>query len=388
MLGQLTWPWRAVFGRGGTCPRPVAEPARWGLGALRLLLVCLAALAPTSAGACKYQRGYFLQIMDGWRGSCRHPLCGTIYSPDPARLHASGSSCDGDAYVALANEARELVQTGGILLLGEVHDNGEHHKLRAAWLQEPAQRGDAPHLRPAALVFEHIRADQQQALAAFGEFARNGQHIATAANLFRFLKWDESGWPDKAKFEPLFKVAIDARHPILAGDPSRDSVRGVARGGISSLADDERERLQLAQPLPAKLQNALLDELEASHCGLVPKATFASMADAQRFRDAHLADVLAKAAEKHGNATLLAGNGHVRADRAVPYHLRRLAPGRKVVSVAFLEVADDRTSAAAYVPRDPDGRPAADYIIFTPRAERKDPCTEMRERFGKGKAGK
>ena len=44
------------------------------------------------------------------------------------------------------------------------------------------------------------------------------------------------------------------------------------------------------------------------------------------------------------------------------------------------EVEDGRTEPLDYVPRDPDGRPAVDVVIFTPRAERSDPCEAMRRR--------
>jgi hypothetical protein len=46
--------------------------------------------------------------------------------------------------------------------------------------------------------------------------------------------------------------------------------------------------------------------------------------------------------------------------------------------VMFVEVVDGKIDAEAYVPRDPDGKPAADYLVFTPRAERPDPCEKMR----------
>ena len=71
---------------------------------------------------------------------------------------------------------------------------------------------------------------------------------------------------------------------------------------------------------------------------------------------------------------LIAGNGHVRSDRGVPWHIRRRQPEARVTSVLLLEVEEGKTDPAAYVPRDPEGRPAADTIIFTPRAKRDDPC--------------
>jgi hypothetical protein len=46
----------------------------------------------------------------------------------------------------------------------------------------------------------------------------------------------------------------------------------------------------------------------------------------------------------------------------------------------FIEVEDGNGDGQSYVPLDPDGRPAADFLIFTPRAERGDPCEKMRKK--------
>jgi len=238
-------------------------------------------------------------------------------------------------------------------------------------------------MRP-ALVFEHIRPEQRPALDAF--FAKDVKDRGSADDLLRALDWDKSGWPKSEMFEPLFATALVNNLPIFPGDPPRALIRKVAKDGPAALPDDERAQLKLDAALPDALQSALLDELEASHCGLMPRAAFGNMAFAQRYRDAHLADALVKAADTHGSAVLLAGNGHVRSDRGVPYYLKQMAPGRKVISVMLVEVEDGKTDPETYVWRDPAGKPAVDYIVFTPRTERPDPCEEMRAQFGKRRA--
>ena len=163
----------------------------------------------------------------------------------------------------------------------------------------------------------------------------------------------------------------------------RADVRDVARRGLHALPADTVARLGLDVPLPDPMAAALLDELEASHCGLMPRSAFANMATAQRYRDTHMAASLDAAASRHGAAILFAGNGHVRTDRGVPWDLTRMAPKRKVVVVAFLEVEDGKSDPGGYVLRDPAGAPAADYVVLTPRAERPDPCEAMRAQFKK-----
>jgi uncharacterized iron-regulated protein len=275
----------------------------------------------------------------------------------------------------------DALQNGAIVILGEVHDNAAAHAVRAALVANDfAGRG----LHPAA-VFEHIRDDQRAALATFSAIKKSVPAGGDAAELMRLLDWDKSGWPDKAIFQPLFEAVIRAELPLYAGDPAREAIKKVAKQGEGALTEDERDRLDLDKPLPPAIQEGLLDQLEQSHCGLMPKTAFGKLAFAQRYRDAHLADVVLKAATKQGSAILFAGNGHVRADRGVPYYLRQRAPDRKIVTVMLLEVEDGKTDPEAYVERDPDGKPLADYIIFTPRQDRPDPCEEMKKAFEKRK---
>lgn len=285
-----------------------------------------------------------------------HPLVGKLWTTD-RRL-----------FLPLESIAREIVM-GDFVLLGEVHDNPDHHRLRA-WIIEAGIRlrqagsGRAP---PAA-VFEHIRVDQSVALASFAALPAT---VRTAASLLERLEWAKSGWPDQSRFEPLFAAVLEAGLPIAAGDAPRATIRQVARGEAGAPPAPE-------PPLSAPLQDALLSELEASHCGLMPKTAFTRMADAQRYRDDHLAERLAAAAATAGAAVLFAGNGHVRSDRGVPFYLKPRVAARRIVTVMLLEVESGRTDPGSYVPLAPDGTPAVDFIVFTPRTERPDPCDEMR----------
>ena len=92
-----------------------------------------------------------------------------------------------------------------------------------------------------------------------------------------------------------------------------------------------------------------------------------------------MAGALVNAADRHGAAFLLAGNGHVRTDRGVPWYLRRLAPSRKVLSVMLLEVEEGNNDGPVHVPRATEAAWATDYVLFTPRHGRPDPCEKMRQ---------
>jgi uncharacterized iron-regulated protein len=276
-----------------------------------------------------------------------------------------------------SDSSARLVFVGGtlpILLLGEVHDNPMHHQLRAWLIAKPECTFGC---KPAseAVVFEQIRADQQPALDQFKALAEAGG--GSADDLFRLLEWDKSGWPAATIYKPLFEAVVAAKIPIFAGNLPRDRIRAVARGG--PVPPEDRARLKLDSQMPAALAEALDRELADSHCGVMPPKAISGLAAAQRYRDAYLADALLTAQKRHGFAILIAGNGHVRSDRGVPWYIRERAPWTVVTSVAILEVEEGKTDPEAYVPRDPAGKPAADLIIFTPRAERGDPCEAMRK---------
>jgi uncharacterized iron-regulated protein len=289
-----------------------------------------------------------------------HPLAGKVYDA------AAGKLSD-------VAEGAGLAPAVGLILLGEVHDNPAHHKLRARLIAEAVRAH--PEWRP-AVVFEQIDTDQQPALHQFATRVETGDASAAADELLRLLAWDKSGWPAAAIYKPLFEVVIAAKLPILAGSPPRERVRAVARGGMLQVAPSERARLGLDDAMPAPLAEALNRELVDSHCGALPPQAIGSMAAAQRYRDAHLAEALLNAAQRQRSAILIAGNGHLRSDRGVPRQVRERAPGR-VLSVLLLEVSEGETEPAGYLPRDPEGRPAADLVIFTPRAERDDPCQSL-----------
>ncbi len=361
-------------------PTLVGTPALLRLVAAFLLAFVYAAAATVPAVAQATCHREAVASFDPWlTAPVRHPLTGSILAR--GQVLATGTDvCRSSPLDQLRRAMSAHLAGGGVLLLGEVHDNGAQHALRADLISDIAsdlkrQRRPVP-----ALVFEHLRTDQEETLA---KLVPAPDPDAAARDLMKRLDWEKSGWPDAALFQPLFEAAIANRLPIVPGHPVRAEVRDLAMRGLQALSTETVTRLGLDAKLPEPLQNALLDELEASHCGLMPRTAFTNMAIAQRYRDAHMAASLAAATEQHGSAVLLTGNGHVRADRAVPWNLARLAPNRKVLTVMLMEVEDGQPDATSYVMRDPSGQPAADYVVLTPRVERPDPCEAMRARYKK-----
>ena len=317
------------------------------------------------------------KVIAGWRAAGGQPLVGQILRT------SDGRTMDGAAVAASATKGNPVVEALGLaqakfVLLGEVHDNPEHHLLRAGLIDELTEPGMFGRNAHPPIVTEHIRAEQVGGLEAFRKLVATSADPPVASDLFKLIDWDKSGWPAARLFQPLYDAMIAARLRIVAGDGSRERIRAVARGGAGVMTPHEKERYKLAEPLPQALHEALVAELKGSHCGMLPDSAIPGMSLAQRYRDAHLADALLAEGQILGPAVLLAGNGHVRTDRGVPWHVRARAPGASIVSVMLIEVEDGKSDPMAYVPRAPDGKPAADYVIFTPRAVRDDPCLKMR----------
>lgn len=323
-------------------------------------------------------------VVDRWRKMSPHPLIGTVVQIRDGQPVTSTVPANDD------RPGSALVRGLGLkdakfVLLGEIHDNPEHHILRAGIIDALTEDGLFGRNTHPPVVTEHIRAEQIPALAAFRKLTAEAVEPPPVQELFNQIGWDKSGWPASGMFAPLYKLIIEARLKIVAGEPSRERIRVISRGGETALGADDRTRLKLDQPLGKPLADALAAELGGSHCGMLPASAIPGMALAQRYRDAYLAVALLAEEQIYGPVVLLAGNGHVRNDRGVPWHIRNLAPGKGTASVVLVEVENGRTDPLSYLPRDPDGRPAADVIIFTPPAVREDPCARMRAQKQKQK---
>lgn len=286
-----------------------------------------------------------------------HPLAGRIWQ-------VSGGRFVTEAELLGVLAARRYV------LLGEVHDNAEHHRVQARVLDSLAARGRHP-----TLVLEMIRRDRAAALAA--ALARPG---ASAEDLRRAVGWDESGWPAWELYAPLFESALAHGLALAAGDLSQEERSALRRGGLAGLGPAVRAELGLDAPLPPAARATLDAALREGHCDLLPESAIPAMIDFQRARDARLARSLVDAAGPDG-AVLVAGAGHVRRDVAVPRALARLDPDASVASVALVEVDAGKTDPQHDLADRFDGPPPYDFVWFTSRAVREDPCAALERKL-------
>lgn len=292
-----------------------------------------------------------------------HPLVGKIWRP-ATKQFVTRTQLEGDAAKA------------DFALLGETHNNDDHHRLQAALLRVMTAAGRRP-----AVVFEVLREDKQAEIDRW-----RSSKPADAAGLGPAVGWRDPGsspWPD---YRAIADIAIARALPIRAGFPSRKLTGEIHRKGLNTLGAARVKRLRLDEPLSDPIAKTMRSELFEGHCKLLPASAMTPMLGVQRARDAILADNLIQGASAKSieGGVLIAGTGHARTDHGVPMHLKRVAPGRSIVSIAFIQVVKGQTDPAWYATGFSGVLPF-DYVWFTPRADNRDHCAELKKRFQKHK---
>ncbi len=262
----------------------------------------------------------------------------------------------------------ERLREARYVLLGETHDNLDHHLLQARFVAAMAVGGG----RRFAVAFEMLEVSQQGAVDASVAAAPKDPDALGEA-----VAWDRSGWPPFATYRPIFREALEAGLPIAAANVPRDRLRAAMKEGLSAADPALRARLEREPPLSDALMAELTEEMRASHCGHLPESMMPAFVLAQRMRDAQMALRMIGASEAAGvdGAVLIAGGGHVRTDRGVPAFLPAEDAHPRTLSVVMREIAPGMEAL-----EDPSalGPLPFDYVVFTPAAERADPCEALR----------
>jgi uncharacterized iron-regulated protein len=238
-----------------------------------------------------------------------------------------------------------------IVLLGEVHDNAEQHRRRLALLR----RAFAAGWRPALALEQLDREHQTDVESARRERPRDAQHVIALGASESAWSWDS--------YRPFVALALEFEVELVAANLSRADAKEIARGGFTAVFDATQiAALGLDRRVARDWQAAQEREIDAGHCFALPPESLPALAKAQLARDAVMAALLREHAPR--GVVLLAGNGHVRRDLGVP---RWLPPDlqSRAFAVGFLEEGDVA----------PHG--AFDAVVYTPRAERPDPCAEI-----------
>lgn len=256
------------------------------------------------------------------------------------------------------------VENRNYILLGEKHDNPDHHLLQQTLLTYFLQQG-----RLSRVAFEMLEDDKQELLENISR-----QDFSTLDELKSYLDWDEEGW-DWSFYGSLIQSAYLADISIAAANISTDAMMQVYREDLSP---------EIAEVLGESIMTQLELDIDESHCGLLPETQFPSMVKVQQARDYAMAQSLGGYEAGQLNV-LIAGNYHVRHDLGVPNYLlagEASLSRDQIASIAFMEVDNSETEAAAYLQKFGDVR-AYDYIWFTPAISDEDYCASLRQEEAK-----
>lgn len=230
------------------------------------------------------------------------------------------------------------------VLVGEQHDNPDHHALELWLLRALEQRREQ-----GSLLLEMLASGQQHLADEVAQQMREGRQIS---DLPKALEWS-NGWP-WALYGPIVRHGLAQDYGLRAANLDRAEILTLYR---------EQPVLQGHASTAEAVQKALLAQIRESHCDTLPISQLPAMLAVQQQRDRRMAEQLLKAPLP---ALLLAGAYHVRRDLGVPLHLADLgAPGSAQVLI-LSEVGKPVTAAQA------------DYVWYTAALPPEDHCAQFR----------
>ncbi|HWH85443.1 MAG TPA: ChaN family lipoprotein [Pseudomonas sp.] len=232
------------------------------------------------------------------------------------------------------------------LIMGEQHDNADHHAAQLWLLQSLGEQR-----AQGSLLLEMLTPDQQLKVDAL----RQSKSIPT--DLPTALAWQD-GW-DWNLYGPIVRFALTQPYPLLAANLDDSEIRAFYR---KPPALDGPRSNALA------VRKTLLGQVSESHCGLLPESQLPAMLAIQQQRDRRMAERMLAAPTP---AILLAGAWHARRDVGVPLHLLDLGAGEAPVVLMLAEQGDAVTAAMA------------DYVWYTQATPKVDYCEQMRQQFAK-----
>lgn len=238
------------------------------------------------------------------------------------------------------------------VIVGERHDNPEHHRLERWLINRLAQASQL-----GGVAMEMLDSSQQPGLDAH---SANQLLELSDDELRKAVKWN-SGWEWQA-YGPTLRLALERGQIPQAANLDREAIQAI-------VADNQPPRL------PSAVADAQQRALVEGHCGMLPEHRLDGMLAAQIARDRAMAETLERLP---ATALLICGSGHARRDIGVALHsdIDSLALG-------LVELEPEQHWRDA-LPTSVDAEPPFDLAWFTSSVERGDPCAGLREHFADG----
>ncbi|WP_277759315.1 ChaN family lipoprotein [Pseudomonas sp. A34-9] len=273
-----------------------------------------------------------------WLAGCQHGVAPPPINGEIRDLRS--------AEVLTAQELVNRLAVAERVIIGEQHDNADHHAAQLWILQSLGEQ------RPqGSLLLEMLTPDQQAKIDAVRQSASPPTDLPAA------LAWQD-GW-DWNLYGPIVRFALAQPYPLLAANLENSEIRAFYRnppvlGGARSNAESVKQML--------------LEQIGDSHCGLLPESQMPAMLAVQQQRDRRMAERLLAAAKP---SVLFAGAWHARKDVGVPLHVVDLGATEAPTVLMLAEQGGEVTAGMA------------DYVWYTPATPKQDYCEQMRKQFGK-----
>ncbi|SEC16593.1 ChaN family lipoprotein [Pseudomonas anguilliseptica] len=230
------------------------------------------------------------------------------------------------------------------VLVGERHDNPDHHALQL-WLL----RALAAQRPQGSLLLEMLTPDQQAKVDQVRAAITAGQ---APQDMLGALNW-QPGWA-WSLYGPIVQHALRQPYPLLAVNLERREVMQIYA---------QVPQLQAQVSTAQTVREALFKQIRESHCNLLPESQLPAMLAVQQQRDRRMAEALLAAPEP---SLLFAGAFHVRRELGVPLHLQDLGAAEAVQVLILAEVGSQVAAESA------------DYVWYTPAQPEQDHCAKLR----------
>ena len=257
-----------------------------------------------------------------------HPLVGRIIDVKRAR---SINEPDLD----------DVLTSAQFVLLGEKHDNPDHHLLQSTILGRQSDLS--------VILMEMLTIEQTTLF----------ETLSTVEEIRNASRWEVNGWPSFEIYAPIFKAALKRNLRLGGALPKKQKFTAM----LKHLDDADID-------LEPTARETLRTHLVAAHCGHSMESLTNYMLKAQFLKDRIMAHEL-RSQVGTGRGVLIAGNGHIRKDYGIPQHLEG------TVSLAFIEVRPGIHELSEY-----DITPY-DYVYFTPVVDPIDACERFRKSLEK-----
>ncbi len=308
---------------------------------LRLILAVVASHGLLASAAADYD----------WQSPLMqaHPLTGKIFSTQ------SQQKID-------APQLLNALKQHDYVLIGEKHDNPDHHRLQLQLLDLLLSANNDQQV-----VFEMLDDSQHVALKSLD------QHTPSKV-MQQKLQWSKQRWAWES-YGPLFTSVLANGAILRDGNINRNSINAVYKQGPSVLTP--RERFASRAAIDADKQQQMLEHIFINHCQMMAKERLAPMVEIQKAKDASMAYALVD----KDSGILITGAYHSRKDLGVPQHLQFLGKSKKAIAVlVLLEVEAHKTAFSDYPMASAQ---QADFIWFTPKWSDKDYCQAMKSSMQK-----